>query len=193
MMRQPIYILLVLLLVVACKEKSSNNADNKKPDIASSAIPLNKTNSDVVENATKRVSFNDISEIIAESSLSIWVEKQDSIFSLALHFQYKDTLAVSYSPECWLMFPYKLDGEKIIVYWDDNVDTKYDFDIVKAMKKVDKKYLGKAFMTLELENDTTLRSTYLLKDLVRKINAPSKERTFFPAKFNLVQDGEWQL
>ena len=91
------------------------------------------------------------------------------------------------------MFPYKLDGKKIIVYWDENVDTKYDFDIVKVMKKVDKKYLGKAFMTLELINDTTLRSTYLLEDLVRKINASSKERTFFPAKFNLVQDGEWQL
>jgi hypothetical protein len=192
-MRQPIYILLVLLLVVACKEKSSTNADNNKPDIASSTMPLDKTNSDVVENVTKRVSFNDISEIIAESSSSIWVEKQDSIFSLALHFQYKDTLAVSYSPECWLMFPYKLDGKKIIVYWDENVDTKYDFDIVKVMKKVDKKYLGKAFMTLELVNDTTLRSTYLLEDLVRKINASSKERTFFPAKFNLVQDGEWQL
>jgi hypothetical protein len=192
-MRQPIYILLVLLLVVACKEKSSTNADNNKPDIASSTMPLNKTNSDVVENVTKSVSFNDISEIIAESSSSIWVEKQDSIFSLALHFQYKDTLAVSYSPECWLMFPYKLDGKKIIVYWDENVDTKYDFDIVKAMKKVDKKHLGKAFMTLELVNDTTLRSTYLLEDLVRKINASSKERTFFPAKFNLVQDGEWQL
>ena len=190
--RQTIYILTVLFLVVACKEKSSTNADNNKTDIASSTIPLNKTTSDVAENVTKRVSFNDISEIIAENSSSIWVEKQDSNLSVALHFQYKDTLAVSYSPECWLMFPYKLDGKKIIVYWDYNIDSKYDFDIVKAMKKVDKKYLGKAFMTLELVNDTTLKSTYLLTDLVRKINASSNERTLFPEKFNLVVDGEWQ-
>ena len=85
-MRQPIYILIVLFLVVACKEKSSTNADNNKPDIASSTIPLNKTTSDVAENVTKRVSFNDISEIIAENSSNIWVEKQDSNLSLALHF-----------------------------------------------------------------------------------------------------------
>jgi hypothetical protein len=69
--------------------------------------------------------------------------------------QYKDTLAISYSPECWFRFPYKLDENKIIVYWDNFIDTKYEFDIVKAMNKTDKKYLGKAFMSLELANDTT--------------------------------------
>src|SRR5687768_3691837 len=98
-----------------------------------------------------------MSEIIADSSYSTWVDKQDSSFSLALHFQEKDTVAFSYSPECWLLFPYKVDKNQLTVLWDNNIDTKYNFDIVKAVNKVDKKLIGRPFMVLELKNDTTLK------------------------------------
>ncbi len=148
------------------------------------------TMSDQQDQVKKRISFRHISEILADSSYSVWVEKQDSNFSLALHFQYKDTLAVSYSPECWLMFPYKLEGNKIVVYWDNNIDTKYDFDIVKAINKTDKKYIGKPFLTLELLNDTTFKATYPIKELIRNINNSNKERTFFSDKFIVVQEGD---
>lgn len=151
---------------------------------------IDNAKADLNEQITKKLSFKHISEIVADSSYGVWVEKQGSNFSLALHFQYKDTLAVSYSPECWLMFPYKLDDNKIIVYWDNNIDTKYDFDLVKAVNKIDKKHIGRPFMVLELVNDTTFNATYILKDLIRKINSSSKERTFFPDRFNVVQDGE---
>lgn len=87
------------------------------------------------------------------------------------------------------MYPYKLDGNKIVVYWDDNIDTKYDFDIVKAIKKTHRKYIGQPFMILELENDTTLKATYPIKELIRKINNSSKERVFFPDKYEIAQDG----
>lgn len=141
------------------------------------------------EQPTKRLSFKNVSEIVADSSYSTWVNLQGSSTSLALHFQYKGTLAVSYSPECWLMYPYKLDGSKIVVYWDDNIGTKYDFDIVKAINKTDKKYLGQPFMILELENDTTFRATYPTKELIRKISSSSKMRIFFPDKYDISQDG----
>lgn len=88
------------------------------------------------------------------------------------------------------MFPYKLEGSKIIVYWDKYIDTKYDFDIVKAINKINKKYIGKPFMTLELVNDTTFKATYLLKELIKNINNSSKERTFFPDKFIVIQEGD---
>ena len=143
----------------------------------------------ITEQPTKRLSFKSVSEIVGDSSYSTWVNLRDSSASLALHFQYKDTLAVSYSPECWLMYPYKLDGNKIVVYWDNNIDTKYDFDIIKAINKTDNKYLGQPFMVLELENDTTFRATYLLKELVKKINSSSKERVFFPDKYEIAQHG----
>lgn len=177
-------------MIVACNQKSQTSIDSKKPNTISSNSTLNKTTTDRQENVTERFSFNNVLEIVADNSSSIWVEKQGNNFSLALHFQYKDTLAISYSPECWFRFPYKLDENKIIVYWDNFIDTKYEFDIVKAMYKTDKKYIGKSFMSLELANDTTFNVTYLLKEPVRKINESSKKRTFFPDKFNLVQDGE---
>jgi len=96
----------------------------------------------------------------------------------------------SYSPECLLVFPYKQETNKLIIYWDKNIDTKYEFDIVKAVNKIDKKFIGRPFMVLELENDTTLKATYLMPDLIRLINGSNKERTFFPNKFNLVKEGE---
>jgi hypothetical protein len=167
----------------ACnKSVQKNNIDNK-PEIIKTKY----------EQAIKRLTFKNIDEIIADGSASLWVEKQDSAFSVALHFQYKDTLAITYSPECWLMFPYKLDGDKLVVYWDNNIDSKYDFDIVKAANNIDEKNIGKPFMILELQNDTTFKATYPVKELIEKINNSNyrdKERTFFPNKFNLVQDGE---
>lgn len=138
----------------------------------------------------KRRSFINISEIVADSSYSTWVDHQDSSFSLSLQFGEKDKLLASYSPECLFVFPYKQDNNKVIVYWDNNIDTKYDFDIVKAVRRIDKKLIGRPFMVLELENDTTLKATYPIQDLIRKINRSSKRRTFFPEKFNLVQEGK---
>ncbi len=151
---------------------------------------IDKAKPNIKNQLPKRFAFKNISEIVADSSYSVWIKKKDNNFSLALHFQYKDTLAVSYSPECWLMYPYKIDRNKIVVYWDNNIDTKYNFDIVKAINKTDKKYIGKPFMILELQNDTTIRATYLLKELIEKVNNSNKERTFFSNSFNLVQDGE---
>jgi hypothetical protein len=143
-------------------------------------------------NASKRLTFENSDEIVADKKSSAWVEiKDDSSASLALHFNLdcNDTLAVSYSPECWLMFPFKIDHEKIIVYWDVLIDSKYDFDIVKSIEKNDNKFSGKPFMILELINDTTLKATYPIPDLIREINSSSKTRTFFPDKFVIAQNG----
>lgn len=156
--------------------------------ISAKNIP-DKTIADQEIQIKKRISFKNVLEIVTDSSYGVWVEKQDCNFSLALHFQNNDTLAVSYSPECWLMYPYKLDGDKIIVYWENNIDTKYDFDIVKAINKTNKKYIGKPFMILQLLNDTTLKASYLMEELISEINRSSKVRTFFPYKFNVVQNG----
>lgn len=172
--------LIVLVLFISCKEiKESSNAN------------LNNS-SDIVDNydSKKRITFKNISEIVNDSCTSNWVNQEGDNFSLALHFQSKDTLDISYSPECWMFFNYKLEGEKIVVYWDVNIDTKYDFEIVKAINKINKKYIGKPFMSLELVNDTTFKTNYLIKEIVDKINNSEKSRIFFPEKFILVQEGE---
>lgn len=188
MLNKLLYIV-VLILFFSCGQHISKKAEDQNSLNEAHVVSDTSTLGDDVE-PTRRIAFNTIAEITADTSSSIWVKKQDNTFSLALHFQYKDTLAVSYSPECWLTFPYKLEQDKIVVYWDNNIDTKYDFDIVKAINKSNKKYIGKPFMTLELVNDTICNATYLLEELVRDINSASKKRTFFPDKFTVIQDGE---
>jgi len=183
-------VLTVTLLLTVFNQNGSTNNIRKPTDSIGFEKTINKSITEPQEQLTKRLSFNNVTEIVADNSYSTWVKLQDNgEASLALHFQYKDTLAVSYSAECWLMYPYKLDGDKIIVYWDKNIDTKYNFDLLKAIGKTGKKYLGKPFMILELDNDTTFRATYPIKELIRKLNSSSKDRTFFPDKYIIAQDG----
>ena len=175
--------------MTACNQNSSTT-DTNNADILTSKNLSDTLKSDKQNKVSKRQSFKNVEEIVQDKKSNAWVELKDSSASLALHFNlsYKDTLSVSYSPECWLMYPFKTDNNKIIVYWDNFIDTKYDFDIVKAIDKVDKKYIGKPFMILEFVNDTTLKATYPIPELIRKINSVSKERTFFPDKFVVSQD-----
>ena len=127
---------IILFLCIGCKKNQNIKIDKE-------LISVNKKDS---TQQLDRISFKNVAEIVQDDSYSTWVniKVKDSSASLALHFQhqnYKDTLAVSYSPECWLMFPYKLENDKIVVYWDKNIDTKYNFDIVKAINKTSNKYI----------------------------------------------------
>ncbi len=140
----------------------------------------------------KRLSFKNVAEILADDSYSTWTEVKDSTASLALRFDYDGAVLAAYSSECYLTFPCKLEENKIVVYWDVDIDTKYDFDMVKAMNRIDKKYIGKPFMVLELANDTTFKATYPLPELIQKVNSSSTEkpqRTFFPNKYVIIQQG----
>lgn len=178
---------LILLLIV------SASCQSKRTEIVQNAQPVKaKQPEQTVPGGPKpmvfKTAYKSVQEIVSDTVYSNWVQFQDSTSSLTLHFMYSDTLAVSYSPECWLHFPYKLQGNKLVVYWDNFIDTKYDFDIVQAVNKTDPKYLGKPFLTLELKNDTTLKATYLIKSLVNQINRLGKERTFFTDEYTLLPD-----
>jgi hypothetical protein len=186
-MKQLFYILAIMVFLTACNQGDPAGYTIKKADARNAEKLADNTTKN--EQTVKRLSFKTLSEI--DTSYTIWVEKQDSgVYSLSLHFMYKDTLAIAYSTECWLLFPYKIDNNKIVVYWDDYIDTKYEFDIVKAIDKISPKYIGKNFMTLTLINDTTLKATYPIAEIRKKVNSCNKERTFFPEKFSLVQHGE---
>jgi hypothetical protein len=198
-MKKTIITLSILALIVcSCKPKPSPTS----PQSPSQADTLNIQQEFIKEETQEEIdneetpikySFKDISEITAENVYSHWVYLKDSISSLSLVFGQgviwqRDTLKVPYSSECWLTYPYKLDGNKIVVYWDTDIDTKYQFDIVKAIGKIDKKLIGKPFMILELVNDTTLKATYPMKDLIEKINRSSEDnnRIFFPDIFRIA-------
>ena len=188
-MRQLFYILTFTFALTACNQSGSTSND-QQTDTLAIKVNADTLPTDKERTPSERLSFNNVAEVVQDQKSNAWVELKDSSASLALHFNlsYKDTLSVSYSPECWLMYPFKTENDKIIIYWDNFIDSKYDFDIVKAINKIDKKYLGKPFMILELVNDTTLKATYPIPELIRKINSSRKERTFFPDKFIVSQE-----
>ena len=183
-MKQHICILTIVFSLIGCNQNDSTTTDKRTDTLISKIIP--KTlQVDKQEQRLKKLTFKNITEVVQYKESNAWIELKHDTASLALHFSLdnKDTICVSYSPECWLMYPFNPDNNKIIVYWDNFIDSKYDFEIVKAINQIDTKYIGEPFMVLELENDTTLKATYPVPDLIRKINSSSKVRTFFPHKF----------
>jgi len=90
---------------------------------------------------------------------------------------------MKYSPECWIYFPYQYSSNEITVYWDNIIDTKYDFNIVKAMNRIDRKFIGKPFMILKLINDSTLQPTYLFPEIIKQLNLSDKDRLLFPDRY----------
>lgn len=134
--------------------------------------------------------YKNLVEVVLDEKSKAWVEIQDGTCSLSLHFNLdcKDTISVAYSPECWLYFPFKIKDDKIIAYWANCIESKYEFDIVVAMNKIDKKYFGKPFMILTLINDTTLLATYPHPELIKMLNSLKQKRTFFPDKFIVSQE-----
>ncbi|RDC63550.1 hypothetical protein [Adhaeribacter pallidiroseus] len=182
-------IILNFIALTACNQvDSTSTTSQRNVQTAKGKIENKKTG--IPQLDTSRITFTSINQVVQSKKFNAWVELKDSTASLALHFDSsnQDTLSMSYSPECWLFYPFKVEDNQIILYWDNLIDSKYDFDIVKAINKTDKRFIGKPFMTLELINDTTLKATYLIPDLIKKINNSSKERILFPEKFTLSQE-----
>ncbi|MFN8775503.1 MAG: hypothetical protein ACK5XV_01940 [Flavobacteriales bacterium] len=177
--------LVAALLSVACTPDGAPTGVQRR----TSENPFPEESKPQLQPTTPGNRFRDISEIIAEDSRSTWVLVDNQTTSLALHFGYPNTLAVSYSPECWIMFPCEVDGNNIVILWNPSIDSKYDFEIVTAIKSINRAYLGKPFMILQLENDSTLNAIYPRPELIRILNSSSKERILFPDKFEIAREG----
>ncbi len=179
----------LLFILTSCEEKNSAKTfvSAVKENTYDSLIDDKTDHPIKVEG---RFSFKSVNEIIGGPQSS-WINMTGRGPSLALHFMYKDTLAICYSPECWLMYPCKREENRIVVLWDDMIDTKYPFDIVKAAGKISKSYIGKPFIILELTNDTTLHANYPIRSLIKELNNSNKERIFFPANYHLAKEGDF--
>lgn len=186
-MRLFLHILTIAVLLTACHQPGTSAKNMTGTDTLDLSGPGETSSNNEPVPAAKRLSYHAIKEVVTNEYNCSWMKVDGDNESLELHFMYKDTLVATYSMECGLFFPYKYDDHKIVVYWDQHIDTKYNFEMVKAIQRTDKKLIGKPFMILELENDTTLKATYLLKDLIKTINSSSKERTFFPDTYRLIR------
>ena len=139
-----------------------------------------------------KTSFSNIDSVIHSNKIGSWLNIQDSNFSCTLFFNTSafgpDTVMVKYSPECYFYFPLTTSSGTIVLYWDKIIDTKYDFKIIKLINKIDKKYLGKPFMTLKLINDTMMKATYLFPEIAKTLNSADTNRLIFPTLYTFNTD-----
>ena len=178
-MKQAFFISILFSALISCSNSDDKGALLVEKESIKATLPSDTM---LVEN---KVSFKSISEVIQHKSPGSWISIKDSITSCALFFGALDsnTLAMKYSPECWFYFPYKYSSNEITVYWDNIIDTKYDFNIVNAINRIDRKFMGKPFMTLKLINDSTLQPTYLFPEIIKQLNLSDKDRFLFPDKY----------
>ena len=154
--------------------------NNDSIDFSSSiSLPIDETSSR---------EFKNVLEVVTDSSYNRWVNKEEGIASLSLYFMDSGFVSIAYSPECWLMYPYQIIEDEIIVYWNPSIDIKYEYEIVKVASEISKEYKDKPFMKLILVDGTTLKADYLMKEIISKINAIEEERILFADHFTFNND-----
>ncbi|UOK41606.1 MULTISPECIES: hypothetical protein [Flavobacterium] len=165
-------ILCLSLLMFSCSDKTRHNKSN--------VIVEQKT-----EKTIDSIYFKNILEVINDKNSVPWVKFEKNSPSSILHFNLENpqTLSIEFTPECWAHFPIEIIEKKIVVYWDVNIDSKYNFDIVKAMNKIDKTLKGKPFIILELQNGNMLKANYQMKELRDQLNNTNMNDYFFADEF----------
>ena len=179
-MKRTFFILILFSALISCS--NSNDKENQVAEKNSIKATL-PSDTMLPEN---KISFKNILEVVQHKTPGSWVYIKDSITSFALFFSALDSnmLGMKFSPECWIYFPYQYSSNEITVYWDTIIDTKYDFNIVKAINRIDRKFIGKPFMTLKLLNDSTLQPTYLFPEIIKQLNLSDKDRLLFPDRYS---------
>ncbi len=170
--------LYALLSVSSCK----NNGRPEKVDTLEFIQRKEVTDSTIDEMGTK---CKILSDVLSADSRFIWrFGKIDE--SATFHFaQVKDSLLIEYFPECWVRYPLKVSKDTIIAYWSREIDTKYDFAVVKFIRE-SKMRRGTPFLGFTLSNDSTLNVIYLNEKLVKGINATDTTVTFLPMRLSAI-------
>ncbi|WP_207421172.1 hypothetical protein [Desertivirga brevis] len=149
-------------------------------------IGCNEGNRGTTDLTKSQNRFNNISEVVYDPKSTPWLKDSSSVI---LHFNiFKDTLAVEVTPECWIMFPIKVSKGKGYVNWTPLVDSKYDFNIVKAISGLKSDFNGELFMILELREKDSLEVTYPNKELTKRLNDSETDRILFVKTFGAMTE-----
>jgi hypothetical protein len=118
-----------------------------------------------------------------DTTATQWGNYMDN-FTSVLHFSisHKETVQIEYYGQCWYSYPLKIEGEKITVIWDDNMDCKFDIGFKKPIKGTTKPVKGNPFVFLTLKNDT-LFAEYVQNDWRKEFNKKHTSLTIFPDYF----------
>ena len=179
---------LVTTLFISCTSRE-RELENQLKKLDGEIAVLDSAMGEVVDSlktlSLNPLKFNNISEVVHDKHSTTWVKIEKDSPSTWLHFNLyqPDTLQIEFTPECWASFPIIASKEKIVVYWDNNLDTKYDFPIVKEINKTEESFIGKPFIIFSLKNDSTLSANYIYPELIERLNRSEKERLLFPETF----------
>lgn len=91
-----------------------------------------------------------------------------------------------FTAQCVYSYKTKLDGNKIIFFWDYNADCVFDRGLKKRYNVKNKPFASAPFGEFALIDDTTIRVKYYYSEWVKKINENEKDvDTLFPVIFKM--------
>jgi hypothetical protein len=165
---------LLFLLLFSCGQNA--NRQSKQPSDTGKTFQA-----DTLQERQTR--FLSVGQVVSDTTPTYWGNFTGN-YSSVLHFNLdnKDTLFIEYYGQCWYAYPIKIDSNKIVVYWDDNMDCKFDIGFKKFNTKMTRPVKGKPFMYLTLRNDT-LFANYVHEDWIKEFNKKDSELTIFPDYF----------
>ena len=143
------------------------------------------------ENQTK---FLSIEEVIKEKN-SDWAFSNCGVSSSILHFNLKtfNTLTIEFSPDCKAIFPMSSYNNVIDVYWQPQLISSKEYDIVKMIEKHKKHPSKTPFMRFRLINDSTISVKYYNRDFQNRLNSVDKQRILFPDNFHYLDSNRCKL
>ena len=127
-----------------------------------------------------------ISDVVNNIDSSSWLfvsgKKEEQIWSTIIHFNLDspDKVGLEFNSECWAFFKLQQKDDTIKIIWPPDLDTKYQFNIIKEINKVPSDFNGRPFILLTLQNDTTLKAIYTDTILLKKLNNCEKGRILLP-------------
>ncbi len=126
---------------------------------------------------------------IVNGKHSTWNNNKQGISSSILHFNFQkyNELRIEFSPDCFVSFPIVVRDNRIETHWSPKIDSKKEYEIVKAIKNANSSYKNERFIVFYLKNDTTLIVEYRSPNLRNKLNAASKDRILFTDKYYFLR------
>jgi hypothetical protein len=159
----------IFFILISCSEATIKD----RKDISTPDITLAKSN---------RPHYKDISEVVGEKEiLNYWISPNS--YYPTLHFDNPDTLYLEFNGQCQYSYPYKKEGENIIVHWDYIENCTHDIGIKKSFNLKSSPVKGKPFMTLRLVSDTAMQATYLHQEWVSRFNKEYPGYKYLPESF----------
>jgi len=127
--------------------------------------------------------------------ISNWAFSNCGVSSSILHFNLKtfNKITIEFSPDCKAIFPMSSYNNVIDVYWQPQLISSKEYDIVKMIEKHKTHPSKTPFMRFRLKNDSTISVKYYNRDFQNRLNSVDKQRILFPDNFHYLDSNRCKL